>query len=133
MLVVPVSEFQDAGSDWDSLELIADSPEPPTATVEPAFFLRLPSVTEGLNDDLGQVLKWLEWSKLGGCQKILCGAPFSEDKGYRHRWLTLVRGLCEEYKLDFVILERPETPTGWLLNRFLATRKVCCRAAGTGS
>jgi hypothetical protein len=101
--------------------------EPPEPFRDGPFLLRLPPVTEGRDDDIGRVQAWLDWAHASGCRRVLCEAPYSDDKSYRHRWLTLVRGLCDQFKLEFVILERVDTPQAWLLNRFLATRKDCCR------
>ena len=129
--IQPVSRVSELGErDWDSLELEADGqpPEPPTQPLPQAgFFLRLPRVVPGCDDDISAVEGWLEWARAAGCKRVLCLAPVIADKDYRHRWLSLIRGLCEEYRLEFAILERPETPAGWFLNRFLASKKACCR------
>jgi hypothetical protein len=128
--IQPVSRVDELGkADWDSLELEADdAPPAPFGELRQAgFFLRLPCVESGRNDDIATVEAWLEWAAASGCARVLCPAPLLQDKDYRHRWLTLVRGLCDEYGLQFAILERPETPAAWHLNRFLASKKACCR------
>ena len=115
------------GKDWDILEVLTDSDLPPTWKCGHPFTLRLACVRPEHNDDIGLVQAWLEWA-LPPCRRLLCEAP-PGDEAYRYRWLTLVRSLCEEHKLNFSILERPETPPELHLNRFLATKKGCCRWA----
>ena len=127
---IPASRLAELGAkDWDILEVAADSRLPVDSTGPGhAFTLRLPPVHPGEDDDIGLVQSWIEWALPHGCRRLLCAAP-PGDEAYRYRWLTMVRSLCEEHRLPFNILERPETPKELHLNRFLATKKGCCRWA----
>lgn len=79
------------------------------------------------NDDLAGLEQVLQQARRCSCDRVLCKSP-QVEYGYRYRLLCLIRSLCDEASLGFAVLERPETPAGEKLNRFLAHPRACCRA-----
>jgi hypothetical protein len=88
--------------------------------------------TRGEVPDLYWAQTWLDWlAETASADqsltrpKVLAEIPPADD-AFRHRWLSLVRALCDERKLEFSALGQPGHPSAY--NNYLAKpRKGCCR------
>ncbi len=84
--------------------------------------------------DLFWAQTWLDWfgeairqesSSDWKRHKVMAEVPNADD-AFCHRWLSLVRALCDERSLEFSALGQANQPTGY--NSYLAKpRKGCCR------
>lgn len=75
--------------------------------------------------DLGQVEGVLEAAAAAGCDWVVA-APVP-DQAVRYRLYSLVRLLCDRFKLKFTIFEDQEREPAERLNHYLASRRGCCR------
>lgn len=75
--------------------------------------------------DLGEVEAILESAKSAGCDWVVA-APVREEN-LRYRLYSLVRLLCDRFKLKFTIFEDRDLEPALRLNHYLANRRGCCR------
>lgn len=130
--------------DWPAngslIELMVSASDLPTARVNQVpdcltlLFSSSPEASAHLVPDLFWAQTWLDWfasairdtsdSNLKR-HKVLAEVPNADD-AFRHRWLSLVRALCDERSLEFSALGTENQPTSY--NSYLAKpRKGCCR------
>jgi hypothetical protein len=75
--------------------------------------------------DLGRVEEILEAAAAAGCDWVVA-APV-RAQAVRYRLYSLVRLLCDRFKMKFTIFEDQETEPAERLNHYLANRRGCCR------
>jgi hypothetical protein len=82
---------------------------------------------DGLEDfDVGAYELRLEQAAQAGC-KLILAAPLQASQHYRYRLYSLLRLLCDHYKMRFAIFEPRPLEAGDRLNHYLASQKRCCR------
>ncbi|MFN8606272.1 MAG: hypothetical protein U0931_01985 [Vulcanimicrobiota bacterium] len=80
--------------------------------------------------DLGVAEEVIEAAAAAGCDWVVA-APVA-DQALRYRLYSLVRLLCDRFKLKFSIFEdQPREPAD-RLNHYLASRRGCCRFRSLG-
>ncbi|MBN9415700.1 MAG: hypothetical protein J0I12_09710 [Candidatus Eremiobacteraeota bacterium] len=75
--------------------------------------------------DLGGVEPILEAAKGAGCDWVVAAPVRAEN--VRYRLYSLVRLLCDRFKLKFTIFEDQDLEPSLRLNHYLANRRGCCR------
>lgn len=75
--------------------------------------------------DLGEVEEILEAAKGAGCDWVVAAPVRAEN--VRYRLYSLVRLLCDRFKLKFTIFEDQDLEPALRLNHYLANRRGCCR------
>lgn len=75
--------------------------------------------------DLGLVEEVLEAAAQAGCDWVVA-APLRSPV-LRYRLYSLVRLLCDRFKMKFTIFEDRELEPAERLNHYLANRRGCCR------
>ncbi len=75
--------------------------------------------------DLGLVEEILEAAAAAGCDWVVA-APVVQQ-AVRYRLYSLVRLLCDRFKLKFTIFEDKDHEAADRLNHYLASRRGCCR------
>ena len=75
--------------------------------------------------DLGQVEEMLEAASAAGCDWVVAGPVRTQT--LRYRLYSLVRLLCDRFKMKFTIFEDRELEPAERLNHYLANRRGCCR------
>ncbi|MBX3167918.1 MAG: hypothetical protein KF760_10925 [Candidatus Eremiobacteraeota bacterium] len=75
--------------------------------------------------DLGDVEEILEAAATAGCDWVVA-APVRAAH-LRYRLYSLVRLLCDRFKMKFTIFEDQELEAADRLNHYLANRRGCCR------
>jgi hypothetical protein len=78
------------------------------------------------NDDLALAEQVLERAAAAGCCAVVAGGLPGASQ-YRYRWMSLLRLLCDRFKLKFSICEPAELPPSERLNGYLASQRGCCR------
>lgn len=82
----------------------------------------------GRNDDLALLEPVLEWSQQHGCRLVVApGLPVVGGEHARYRLYTLIRMLCDRFRLKFSLFEATELPKSERLNHYLASQRGCCR------
>ncbi|MBT9587825.1 hypothetical protein IV102_31105 [bacterium] len=80
--------------------------------------------------DLGQVEQVLEAARAAGCIWVVAASVNGGEGGaqdYRYRLYSLIRLLCDRFKLKFSIYDRHDRPPHQRLNHYLASQRGCCR------
>lgn len=75
--------------------------------------------------DLGLVEEVLESAAAAGCDWVVA-APVPTQE-LRYRLYSLVRLLCDRFKMKFTIFEDRDLEPAQRLNHYLANRRGCCR------
>lgn len=75
--------------------------------------------------DLGNVEGILEAAAGAGCDWVVAAPVRAEN--VRYRLYSLVRLLCDRFKLKFTIFEDRDLEPAQRLNHYLASRRGCCR------
>ena len=75
--------------------------------------------------DLGFVEEILERAAAAGCDWVVAAPVRAEN--VRYRLYSLVRLLCDRFKLKFTIFEDRDLEPALRLNHYLASRRGCCR------
>lgn len=75
--------------------------------------------------DLGRVEEILEAAAAAGCDWVVAASVRGQD--VRYRLYSLVRLLCDRFKMKFTIFEDRDLEPAERLNHYLANRRGCCR------
>ncbi|MBS2033494.1 hypothetical protein JST97_00790 [bacterium] len=81
--------------------------------------------------DLGLAEEVIEAAAAAGCDWVVA-APVA-DQSVRYRLYSLLRLLCDRFKLKFSIFENQQREPAERLNHYLASRRGCCRFRSLGA
>lgn len=100
----------------------------PQLAEERPWSLYLDYLQPGQNDDLATLEPVLEWAAGHGCLLVVApGRPVAAGEQQRHRLYSLIRMLCDRFRLKFSLFEAQELPKAERLNHYLASQRGCCR------
>ena len=100
----------------------------PKIVEERPWSLFLEYLQPGLNDDLATLEPVLEWAAQHGCRLVVApGRPVPGGEQRRYRLYSLIRMLCDRFRLKFSLFEAEELPKNERLNHYLASQRGCCR------
>lgn len=80
--------------------------------------------------DLGSVEEVLEAAAAAGCDWVVAAPVHAQE--VRYRLYSLVRLLCDRFKMKFSIFEDQPLEPAERLNHYLANRRGCCRFRSLG-